>query len=354
MDSTRMKMGIIGAGMISAWRHGPAIRDHERLEMSAVCRRNPKRLGMIKDTLGAAEAYTDRKEMIHECDLDAVVVSTPHHLHAAPTIAALERGLHVLVEKPLAIHGDDARAMVAAATKANRVLMVVYNDRFAGPWRTAKEALQSDAIGQIRQVSVQISVCRRSFWEEKAMPESWREMLQKLTSMPADFFQWDLSGDWRSNVEQTGGGSMANAGAHGLNLSLWLAGSQPAEIAAFAAPENSPVEYFMCIASRLANNVQFSATFADVVNGENQLRIMVVGDNGVLTYDKADEVIRITRDDGATELTSEYEDVSAIDAFLATIRNGAPNLSPAEDAANAVYLTEGSYHAAATHNLWRA
>ena len=200
MSEDRLKVGIIGGGMAVAISHGPDVRDNERLVLSAICRRNAKKLEMIKEALGARETFTDWREMLRTCDLDAVIVATPHNLHAAPTIAALERGLHVLVEKPLAIRGDEANAMVAAATKAKRVLMVGYDDRFKGQWRTAKEALQSGAIGQVRQVSVQIVEFRRFYWEEKIMPQPMREVVIKLSSMPDSFFTWDLSSDWRSSV----------------------------------------------------------------------------------------------------------------------------------------------------------
>ena len=108
---------------------------------------------------------------------------------------------------------------------------------------------------------------------------------------------------------------MTNCGTHGLNLALWLAGSQPAEIAAFAAPEQQKPEYFVSLASRLVNGVHFSATFADAANGASQRRIMVVGDDGVMTYDAKEKKIRIARDGEKEDRTSKYEDVKPVDAF---------------------------------------
>ena len=146
---------------------------------------------------------------------------------------------------------------------------------------------------------------------------------------------------------------MANNGAHGLNLALWLAGSQPAEVAAFTAPEGQEVEYFVCIASRLANDVQLSVTFADAAEGSDQLRLMVMGDDGVLSYDKTDGGVRITKGGKTEELPPRYKNISEVKAFTDCILDGAPNLSPAEDAANTVYLTDGILQAAAGHEVWR-
>jgi predicted dehydrogenase len=242
--------------------------------------------------------------------------------------------------------------MIAASARKGSVLMVAYNDRFNGLWRTAKEELQAGTIGNVRQVSAQISTYRHFYWEEKNIPDPWRKLIMGLTSMPEEFFNWDLSSDWRSSRKRTGGGTMTNFGVHGLNLALWLAGSQPAEVAAFTAPKGQEVEYFVCIASRLANDVQLSATFADSADGSSQLRIMVMGDDGVLTYDKADGKARITKGGNTEELQPRYDDITPVAAFAECILDGAPNLSPAEDAANTVYLVDGIYSAAADSKAW--
>ena len=353
MNKTELRMGIIGAGLWATAKHGPAIQENERTVLTAVCRRNPKKLKMIQERLGAAEAYTDWREMLEHSEIDAVVVSTPNDSHTEPTIAALERGLHVLVEKPLATTTVDARAMVAASAKAGAVLMATYNHRFSGLWRTAKEALQTGIIGTVRQVSTQISAYRHFYWEEKNFPDKWRKKVMNLTSMPDEFHTWDLAQDWRSSRERTGGGTFANVGAHGLSLALWLAGSQPAEVAAFTAPEGQEVEYFVCVASRLANDVQLSVTFADAAEGSDQLHIMVMGDDGVLSYDKGYEEVRIIREGETEELASRYEDITPVGAFADCILDGVPNLSPAEDGANSVYLVDGIYKAAADHKIWK-
>ena len=98
MSKTELRIGIIGAGLWVAAKHGPAICEGERTVLTAVCRRNPKKLEMIQERLGAAEAYTDWRAMLDQAALDAVLVLTPHHLHCEQTVAALDRGLHVLVQ----------------------------------------------------------------------------------------------------------------------------------------------------------------------------------------------------------------------------------------------------------------
>ncbi len=110
-----LRVGIIGMGLIAALGHVPQLRATGRVEIVAACRRDPTKLAMASDALGIPQTYTDWREMLGRAPLDAVVLTTPVHLHTEPTIAALERGLHVLVEKPMALASRDAQAMVDAS-----------------------------------------------------------------------------------------------------------------------------------------------------------------------------------------------------------------------------------------------
>ena len=95
--------------------HVPDLRKTGRAEVAAIARRNPERLARMQETLQVDRAFTDWRQMLDQADLDAVIVCTPHDAHTEPTLAALARGLHVLVEKPMALRSLDARAMIEAA-----------------------------------------------------------------------------------------------------------------------------------------------------------------------------------------------------------------------------------------------
>src|SRR5437868_1581044 len=102
MSVPKLRVGIIGLGWYAAGGLVPSLRATGRAEVVAASRRSADRLAMAKRDLGIPATYTDWREMLAKEALDAVVVSTPHDQHAEPTLAALERGLHVLLEKPLA------------------------------------------------------------------------------------------------------------------------------------------------------------------------------------------------------------------------------------------------------------
>ena len=118
MADGKMRVGIIGMGVYAAFAHIPQLKALEQIEITAISRRNPERLTMAQKAFDIPQSYTDWRKMLDQVSLDAVVVSTPHHLHYEPTIAALQQGLHVLVEKPMALTSREAWAMVKAAEAA--------------------------------------------------------------------------------------------------------------------------------------------------------------------------------------------------------------------------------------------
>ena len=149
----KLRIGIIGIGSYALTRHVPELQSTDQVDIVAISRRNTQALADAKQILGVEHAYTDWRELIDHSGLDAVLVTTAHHAHEEPTIAALQHGLHVLVEKPMALTSAEAWSMVAAADQAERLLMVGYTRRTRGCWRAAKHALQEEAIGTVRHVN---------------------------------------------------------------------------------------------------------------------------------------------------------------------------------------------------------
>ena len=129
---------------------------------------------------------------------DAVCVFTPNHLHCEFTVKALAAGAHVLVEKPMAPTVGAARAMVDAAAKAGRVLMVAMQRRFGGLELAIKSAVSSGAIGKPHFIRARLS---------HGGPESWAPG-QK----------------WFTTASEAGGGAMLDLGVHVADLAIWIMG----------------------------------------------------------------------------------------------------------------------------------
>jgi len=143
-----VKYGIIGCGAIGQRRHIPEIAANPKSKVVAICDPVPGRAAEVAKKFGA-KAFTCHKEMLAEADLDAVVVCGPNYLHAPQTLDAFKAGMHVLVEKPMACSRAQGKAMIAAAKKAGKFLMVGQSQRLMPAHQKAKEILKTGTLGKV-------------------------------------------------------------------------------------------------------------------------------------------------------------------------------------------------------------
>jgi predicted dehydrogenase len=193
---SKVRVGIIGCGKV-AQIHAAAVRGLAEAELAAVCDANAERAQAFADRYGT-RGFTDVTAMLGESGLEAVLICTPHPLHAAPAIQAAEAGVHVLVEKPLAASLPDCDAMLAAARKAGVRLGVVSQRRLYEPVRRMKAAIDAGKIG--RPV---LGVFTMYSWRDPAYYES---------------------DPWRGKWATEGGGVLVNQSPHQLDLLLWFLG----------------------------------------------------------------------------------------------------------------------------------
>jgi myo-inositol 2-dehydrogenase/D-chiro-inositol 1-dehydrogenase len=138
-----VRVGMIGAGWI-ATDHVARLGRFDGVELVGVCDVVPERARALA---GAAPAYTDWRELIERESPDAVFVCTPPRTHREVTVTALEQGIHVYLEKPIARGLDDARAIVETASRADAVCAVGYQWRAVEALDQLREALDGQEIG---------------------------------------------------------------------------------------------------------------------------------------------------------------------------------------------------------------
>src|SRR4051794_6815893 len=110
----KLRVGVIGCGSIAQHRHLPEYKSNKNVELIAVCDINEERALVVAEKYGV-KAYTNYEELVRNGSVDAVSVCTPNYLHAPISIAALNAGIHVLCEKPMATSKEEAEAMIAAS-----------------------------------------------------------------------------------------------------------------------------------------------------------------------------------------------------------------------------------------------
>lgn len=192
-----MKISFAGTGYINKI-HARAARNCG-LELTAVVNHKPESMAQFAAEFGIPRQYATVEAMLADGGADALVVSTPNYLHAPQTIAALEAGVHVMVEKPMSMNADEAKQMREAAEKSGAALMVAHCWRFDQDVRWLKE--QSGKLGKIIR-----------------------------TKGYGVHTNWGPSG-WFTQKEFAGGGAMADMGIHALDTVRFLLGDpQPVSV----------------------------------------------------------------------------------------------------------------------------
>ncbi len=194
-QSGSLRVGVIGLG----YGGEMALKGYSQLpnvEIVALAGLEEDRLQMLGTTYNIPHLYRYHNELLSHDDLDAVSVCVPNYLHAPIAIEALGRGMHVLCEKPLARTTVEAAAMVDAATKANRVLQVVFNHRVRGDVQTLKRYADDGKLGNVYYA--------KAYW-------------MRRRGIPG-------AGTWFSSKEKAGGGPLIDLGVHALDMALYLLG----------------------------------------------------------------------------------------------------------------------------------
>ena len=143
-----IRVGTIGAGGI-AGAHIKRLQDIKDVEVVAVCDIRKDAAESTANKFNVPEVFYGYKDLLKLKQLDAVSVCTPNYFHAEPTVAALRAGKHVIVEKPMAMTVREAKAMVDAARKTRKVLVVGFQLRYSGAAQMLKRSVDDGLLGKI-------------------------------------------------------------------------------------------------------------------------------------------------------------------------------------------------------------
>src|SRR5262245_21809019 len=152
MATKKARLGFIGAGWWATANYMPLLAKRDDVELTAVCRLGKPELQQVKDRFGFRFATESAEQLVNYPDLDAVFVVSPHTLHYEHARLALERGLHVLCEKPMCTRGDHARELVRLAREKNRHLLVPYGWHYKPFVQEAKRWMDQGAVGRVQYV----------------------------------------------------------------------------------------------------------------------------------------------------------------------------------------------------------
>jgi predicted dehydrogenase len=197
----RIGLAIIGAGRVGLFRGEVAAR-HPQVDFIGLAEIKPERAKLVAAKVGADFITADYRELLARPEVTAAIVSTDEHLHVEPILAAVDRGLPLLIEKPLATGLADSERVLAAIQKSGVDAVVGYTQRFRRRWLAAKEKVRTGALGDVTLVTS-------------------RAFMNRLVAL--------------DNYERTDDPSsispMVISGTHALDIVMWMMeGRRPVEI----------------------------------------------------------------------------------------------------------------------------
>lgn len=298
-----MRLAVLGLGK-AGLRHVRAAQAGEGMELVAAADSSAE----ARERAPAECRVVEHLDALIEIGADAVIIALPHALLADAALRAIESGLHVLVEKPMATTLDEGRRIVDAAKTAGLHLMVNYNHRFRDEYQTAKKWLEEGRIGRPCLIS-----------EQMFAPEG---------PLPA----------WVWEPKIAGGGMMTYNGSHMLDHVMWLSGAPVSAVSATTASlhydeplEDTTVASLRFTTGALASLVQSKS---NVAHRQGGWETRVLGTEGALRIVSGEGVF-VSGSGGEEHFASgpERRFAAALAEFASTIRE---NKRPSPDGTEAL------------------
>lgn len=195
MSSDSIKVGVIGAGGIASQVHIPAYLTLPDVEIVGVVDPKEGRAAQVAKEHGIPHAFTDHRDLLALDGLQIVSVCSPNAFHAPQAIEALEAGINVLCEKPMAVLVRDAEAMIEAQRRTGKVLMIGMTNRFRPDVQAMRQYVQDGLLGELYYI--------KAGWLRRSGIPGY--------------------GSWFTNKALAGGGCLLDIGVHFLDLAMWAA-----------------------------------------------------------------------------------------------------------------------------------
>lgn len=187
-----LRIGVLGLGAIAQTAHLPVLSKMRGVQLAALCDNDAAKARTLAQRFSVRDTCTDIDDLLEVPDLDAIIVTTPNHLHEVHVLSALRARKHVMCERPLGLNARAVERIIAAATKAKRIVMVANNHRFRHDAQALDAFVRSGELGKVRSVRA----------------GSYRRRVQQAP--------------WRLRRAEAGGGAFLELGLPLLDLAGWL------------------------------------------------------------------------------------------------------------------------------------
>lgn len=336
----QVRIGVIGAGRWAVHHHIPAVMAHPHACLVGLAEPDPTRRAAVAERYGAS-VFASADELIASGLANAVVISSPAAAHPAAAIAALESGLHVLVEKPMAIEPQDAWAMVEAARRHERHLVVGFTFQFASNAATARELIAGGAIGDVQLVEVSYA-------------SGMRHLYQAPGSDASDPLAHPAPGTFDS-IGAAGGGQAASQASHAVGSMLATSGLAVRSVCAHVRNDGLELDLLDAALLEFSGEAIGTLTSTGNLGPEQQFHwhLRYYGTNGVLVHDLREDTIAVHRRDGGIERTEHpaaeplYPAQAPMRCLIDLVLGSGRNPAPGELGAQTTDVIAALYRSAA-------
>ena len=190
-----LRVAMVGCGAVAEHRHLPALARRNDCTVVALVDQNGDRAKDLANRFGRPKVLTDFRDLV-TMEIDLAIVAVPNHLHGSVSIELLRAGIHVLVEKPIALSVADCDNMLQAAEEGHALLAVGMTRRFIHASRFVKWAIDNDFIGPIHSIDMRDGYA----------------------------YSWPITTDFPFRKETAGGGVLMDTGVHTLDQLFWWMG----------------------------------------------------------------------------------------------------------------------------------
>lgn len=228
--SNKVRIGLIGCGGI-AHLHGNQLANIPDAEIVALNDNSQASVDRFKTAFPVTKdvpVFEDYREMLDKVEMDAVEISTPHTLHFPQAMDCLDKGLHVLLEKPMVCSVAHAKELIAKREKAGKVIILSYQRHFQPQYRYMRQAILDGQIGNVTYVSA-------------LQCQNWKHA---------------VANTWRQIPELSGGGQLNDSGSHLIDMILWTTGLAVDEVYGYIDNCGTPVDINSALSMKFANGAQ--------------------------------------------------------------------------------------------------
>lgn len=321
----KLNFALIGTGGI-AQTYAQAFQSSDCCSLVAVADINKDSAEAFAEPFGAKH-FEDYKTLAENSEIDAVIISTPPNTHPEIAMYFMQRGVHVLCEKPLCLSVGDAKAMIECSEASNVKFTMATKFRYCADVVKAKSILASGILGEVVQF-------------ENAFTA-----------------KVDMSKRWNSKKEVSGGGVLMDNGTHSVDIIRYFLGAISEVLAVEAGTtQNLSVDENVKLLAKTANGVTASVDLTWGINKELPNFISIYGTNGTLHIGWGASKYKLNSNPDWIQFGKGYDKVQAfkskIENFANVIHGTEELLTKPEDALASVEVIEAAYKSL-NQNLWQ-